>query len=231
MRPHWVFPTKGILFIENEGIYYESKTHNQFLNCQRGYIGVERYHDKGTIVYGPYYLEGQKVEDGKVYVSRSWPLGLVSDVNIKDPGLLHTIDDIVEPNGPGRVEPREPALTSILENYDDDLATQYEIEPKIGYVGNYTHGPSGVYFDDRNIYVASSNLPEYMIGTFSTDDSVGPDLEGISDITQFLEDHQFNPTISSKTRDTIKLVYLSMVSLLTVMYLQIKSNRVVSVHL
>ena len=39
-----------------------------------------------------------------------------------------------------------------------------------------------MYFDDRNIYVASSNLPEYMIGTFSTDDSVGPDLEGISDI-------------------------------------------------
>ena len=50
--------------------------------------------------------------------------------------------------------------------------------PQIGYIANYTAGPSGVFMGDDNIAVASSSLPYYDIGPFSTDSSVGPALVG-----------------------------------------------------
>ena len=122
------FPDSGLLFIGTEGIYYTEKSFNQFLNCTRGYINVEYAHAIGETVYGPYFIEGiEEIEDpyGRTdkLISRSWPLGLVSDVDVQDPGLLHTIDDEVFINGPGRVDPREP-LESFVENYDDKLVNQ-----------------------------------------------------------------------------------------------------------
>ena len=59
LRLHWVSPESGVIFIDNEGIFYESKTYNQFLNCRRGFIGVRQSIPKGSTVYGPYFLEGQ----------------------------------------------------------------------------------------------------------------------------------------------------------------------------
>ena len=74
------------------------------------------------------------------HVSRSWPLGLVEDIDIKDPGILHTLDDEVYVDGPGRVDPSDPLLCQLklenvsksehtfdftfLENYNDDLVLQ-----------------------------------------------------------------------------------------------------------
>ena len=42
------------------------------------------------------------------------------------------------------------------------------------YVGDKTYGISGIYFDKEHVFVSSSNFPSYVIGKFSTDDSVGP---------------------------------------------------------
>ena len=114
------FPDKGVIFIDNEAIYYTSKTPNQFLNCKRGYIGVNATHNKGSYVYGPYYVETKITDkEGDTYVSRSWPLGLVESIEIKEPGLLHTLDDLISVNNengkdrPGRLDPREPILCQI----------------------------------------------------------------------------------------------------------------------
>lgn len=190
------FPKKGIIFIDNEAIFYNRKTFNQFLDCHRGYIGVETEHKEGSYVYGPYYLETRITDKDNVeYVSRSWPLGLVEDIDIKDPGLLHTINDSVYINGPGRIDPADPLLCvlnyfdvkpvvtinpnyTFLENYDDDLTRQKSSDGSIGYVGDRTHGPDGVYYDDDYAFVSSSGFPSYPIGNFMIQDTPEDQLVG-----------------------------------------------------
>ena len=184
------FPQSGVLFVENEAIFYTGKSLNQFLGCKRGYIGVEKTHIKNTKVYGPYYIETKLTdENGIEYTSRSWPMGLVESVDIVDPGLLHTAEDSIVVDGQGRVDPREEALCKIdsdnsiidnfLENYQDDLVTQKTSDSDLlAYVGNFTHGVDGVFFDDRYIYVSSSGFPDYPIGSFSlgSEGAVGPNI-------------------------------------------------------
>ena len=103
------FANKGVIFVDNEAIFYTEKTPNQFLNCTRGYIGVISEHRKGSHVYGPYYIETRIIDEDNVeHVSRSWPIGLVESIDIKDPGLLHTIEDKVVADEPGRVDPADP---------------------------------------------------------------------------------------------------------------------------
>ena len=170
------FPESGVIIVDDEAIYYPRKSFNQFLDCKRGYIGVEALHTTGARVYGPYYLESQKVEGNLVYKSRSFPLGLVKRVDIRDEGLLYTKDDEVRLGGPGKEDPRETILSSLLENYDDVLTRQMVASPEMQYVGDKTYGISGIYFDKEHVFVSSSNFPSYVIGKFSTDDSVGPTI-------------------------------------------------------
>ena len=178
------FPDEGILFIRDEAIRYTSKSANQFFGCKRGDIGVMREHPQGSKVYGPYYVEAKYQEEGKTFVSRSWPLGLVQSVDIKDSGLLHVEGPVVSGgdevyiNGPGRIDPRDKILTSFIENYDAVLATQAEAAPAIGYIGNFTAGVSGVFFDEKHVFVTSSNLPYSTLGPFSDNDTAGTKLEG-----------------------------------------------------
>ena len=181
------FPDKGVIFIDYEAIFYERKTPNQFLDCKRGYIGVEADHSLGTYVYGPYYLETRIIDKDDVeYVSRSWPVGLVEDVDIKDPGLLHTIDDNVYALKPGRIDPADPLLCRLnyektsttiddevdftfLENYEDELVQQNTFNTEqVAYVGDRTHGPDGVFYDDDYGFISSSGFPSYPIGPFNT---------------------------------------------------------------
>ena len=187
------FPNRGLIFIDEEAIFYSDKTPNQFLNCHRGYIGVNARHSEGTHVYGPYYVETRITDkEGVEHVSRSWPLGLVETVSVEDPGLLYQLDSKVTPDGPGLIDYREQSLAKMtpagvtytfLENYDDDLTTQKDTSPdEIRYVGNRTHGPDGVYFDDKYVFVSSSGFPSYKIGYFNTsqylpiEQKVGPRL-------------------------------------------------------
>ena len=176
------FPNSGIVFIDDEAISYTSKTFNQFLGCVRGHIGVTKLHNKGTTVYGPYYIEGIYIEDGEEYVSRSYPLGLVEDVEVVEPGLLHTIDDEVFVNGPGRIDPREPIMESFIENYEDVLSQQATSLGEFGYVGNFSAGVNGVYFDKRHVFVTSSNLPYYSIGKFGQNPEIGKDIKGYNQV-------------------------------------------------
>ena len=189
------FPSKGVIFIDEEAIFYNRKTLNQFLDCHRGYIGVDKTHKSTTKVYGPYYIKTTITDkDGVEHVSRSWPLGLVESVSVEDPGLLHKVDDKVELDGPGLIDYREQGLASLneanettytfLENYDDDLVTQKSSDPaEMAYVGNRTHGPDGIFFDDQHLFVSSSGFPSYQIGVFNKPgtpeaDRVGPDMVG-----------------------------------------------------
>ncbi len=176
------FPNSGVVFIDDEAISYTSKTFNQFLGCVRGYIGVAKLHNKGTSVYGPYYIEGKYIEDEEEFISRSWPLGLVETVEVVEPGLLHTIDDEVFVNGPGRIDPREPIMESFIENYDDVLSEQSLSLGELGYVGNYSAGVNGVYFDKKHVFATSSNLPYYSIGRFGTNPEIGKSIQGYNQV-------------------------------------------------
>ena len=96
-------------------------------------------------------------------MSRSWPVGLVEDVDIKDPGLLHTIDDKVYALDPGRIDLSDPLLCRLnyekvstdiedevnftfIENLEDELVQQST--DNVAYVGDRTHGPDGIFYDD-----------------------------------------------------------------------------------
>ena len=161
------FPESGVVIIENEAITYEYKSFNQFFKCKRGYKGVDKAYSKYTTVNGPYYYEGTVTVDGEELLSRMFPLGLVQDVDIRDPGVLHELTDKVVPNGPGRLNPREPIMGSFLENINDQLVTVSDRFLAHEYFGNYTAGVNGVYFDDKHVFVASSNLPYSIVGPFS----------------------------------------------------------------
>ncbi len=175
------FPESGVIYIEDEAVAYTSKTLNQFLGCTRGYVGVEATHTSGAHVYGPYYLEASYEKDGETYVSRSWPLGLVGSIAVNDPGTLHSVNDEVFVSGAGREDKRDLAFSSFIENTADQLAGQDATEPNLAYISNYTAGPSGVYMTKNAVAVATSSLPYYDIGPFSTDNSLGPNLTGHND--------------------------------------------------
>lgn len=161
------FPDRGVLIIDKEAIFYESKSLNQFFNCKRGYIGVDKEHFRGTDVHGPYYYEGTTTIDGVEYMSRSMPLGLVEDLEIRDPGVLHELTDDVTAGIAGRIEPREQILGSYIENLTDELVITNDRLSLIEYFGDVTAGVNSVYFDKDYTYVGSSNLPYYMVGPFS----------------------------------------------------------------
>jgi len=169
------FPDSGVLFIENEGIRYTSKNLTQFLNCTRGYRGIELDHDAGNSVYGPYYIEGTIDDNGVQRTSRSWPLSLVKNVRVDNGGLLVLNDTDITINGPGMDDPSEQIIASFEENVGDALTTQSS--PNNGQVEDITYGVSGVYYNDDYVVVGSNNFPPDRIGDFSTDGSVGPDLE------------------------------------------------------
>ena len=73
-------------------------------------------------------------------------------------------------------------MASIRENTTSELVSQANSEPNMAFVSDRTRGPGAVSFDERHVFVESSNLPEYTIGPFSTDDSVGPDLVAAEDV-------------------------------------------------
>ena len=64
---------------------------------------------------------------------RSWPLGLVDEVRIDDPGLLHLESDNVVINGVGRIDPAE-SISSFKENNSHTLAEQAAVLPSMNYV-------------------------------------------------------------------------------------------------
>ena len=108
------FPDQGVVFIDQEAIYYNRKTPNQFLGCSRGHIGVEAEHTQGSIVYGPYYVETRLIDkDGVERVSRSWPKGIVEAVDVIDPGLLNDRFDKVDLGINGIFDPRDQVLCTI----------------------------------------------------------------------------------------------------------------------
>ena len=171
------FPDKGVIFIDQEGIFYDGKTFNQFLNCQRGYVSEAREHATNSKVWGEIIIRTEYTnENQETFFSESWPSGLVRYVEIDKPGLLQTLDDQITTGGPGRVDPALPTLNYWDENYFDELVrqdTQY-----LQYVENYTWGLNGVFFDDEFVYLSTSNLPAYVLQDFSDDGSVGSEITG-----------------------------------------------------
>lgn len=101
------FPDSGVLFIENEGVFYISKTDTRFLGCIRGYLGQETLHEINVSVLGPYYIQGEylfqsepttnkcDVKGSTRITSRSWPIGLISGTHISNPGVLHSKTDTI----------------------------------------------------------------------------------------------------------------------------------------
>lgn len=175
------FPSDGFLFIGEEMISYESKTFNQFLGCKRGIRGVEKPHDIGDSVSGPYYVEASYEIDGTNYVSRNWVLGLVGDVRVREPGLLHTINDNIIVDKPGRIDDRDVILRTVMENVKSDLAEQNDTI-NLPFIENLTSGVSGLYFDKSNVFVTSTNWPQYPIGPFTTD----PDVKFVFDQKDYI---------------------------------------------
>ena len=197
------FPNSGVMFIGQEGIQYNSKSLNQFFECKRGHIGVESAHDKGSDVYGPYYIEAKTKIDNIEYTSFSWPLGLVQGVEVVDGGLLHTKSDDVYINGPGRVDPRVPALASFVENYEEQLTSQSAFPPELTFVQNYTAGVSGVYFDANYIFASSSGFPYYSMGPFSDNGTIGGNLAANDTIYVIPRELRENTAILTKGTDEI----------------------------
>lgn len=177
------YPASGLMFIGDEAISYTSRSSNQFFGCRRGRRGFASSHSVGTTVYGPYYVYGSYVDStGTKVTSRSWPSGLVSSVDILDPGILHSSDDVVEPGPPGDRDRRSMVLKtfSSTENYRNIFASVKN--NSVSEINNFTYGINGVYFDDKNAYLLGNNLPNYPIGEFSNNNTVGRNIKPVSTI-------------------------------------------------
>ena len=143
------FPDSGIIFVGTEGIKYTSKSSNQFFGCTRGYVNVIKQHNIGDAVFSQYYIEAIVTDKhGVEYSSRSWPVAIVEDVTIIDPGFLHSVGDKFIAGKPGNIDPEDYVLATIQENISDDLATQ-ENTSNLGIVQDTTYGVSDVYYNDE----------------------------------------------------------------------------------
>ena len=190
------FPDSGVLFIENEAVFYQSKSVNQFFGCVRGYIGVGTFHEFGATVRGPYYLLSEILlsnEEGcYTATSRSWPNNVIQSVKITNPGLLHDEDDLVTTEYSGDKDPADPVVNSWEENSADELVSQgFNVpatpsNPKRGDVRDITFGIDSVYFDDNIVYVSNSGLSGLSdAGPFDTTENVGSNLQAIPKINAF----------------------------------------------
>ena len=170
------FPDQGIIFIDNEGIYYKGRTQNEFLDCVRGSLGVDSTHTVGSDVYGPYYIEGRAVDaDGVEHVSRSWPVGLVRGVNVIEPGLLHEYNDTAAVTGPGTCPIGDPLFCilnedtierTFIENDNHALIDQKTFGPTMKYVRDRTTGVNGSYLNEDFGFFSTSGIPYHKIGDF-----------------------------------------------------------------
>lgn len=154
------FPDSGVIFIDNEGIFYTDKTETNFLNCTRGFLGQERLHEQNSKVRGPYYVQGDYLFQPEVtedkcsakqpvrVTSRSWPIGLVRSANILDPGLLHSEADVIT-----IVDPVDQRNRSDIQIEVSDVSTGNISEvfiqdpgPKTTSVGDF------LYFDNTDTF-------------------------------------------------------------------------------
>ena len=167
------FPYTGVIYIENEGISYTSKSLNQFFGCTRGHIGVATKHKFFESVFGQRKLRATTTIDDVKYETYCFVLGLADSIKVVDGGLMHKINDPVHVNGPGAVDPRQPILTSFIENITEVTVTESIGLPD---VTNITAGVNSVYFNSEFCLAGTSGFPYYTIGQFSSDNSVGPNL-------------------------------------------------------
>jgi len=170
------FPSSGVVYIGTEGVSYTSKSLNQFFGCKRGYIGIQSPHYASDKIFGSRIIRGEITLDEVKYETYCWVLGLAEKVNVIDGGLLHKTSDSVYVNGPGAIDPRQPILVSLIENYDEKTVTQAALPPAMTNVSHFTAGINSAYFNDEFALVGTSGFPYYTIGQFSTDDSIGPNL-------------------------------------------------------
>ena len=167
------FPYSGVIYIQNEGVSYTSKSMNQFFGCTRGHIGVAAIHGLADSVFGERKIRAATTLDGIKYETYCFVLGLADSIRVVDGGIMHKANDPVHVNGPGAINPRQPILSSFIENIEEATVTEAMGLPD---VTNITASVSSVYFDPEFCLVSTSGLPYYTIGQFSSDDSVGPDL-------------------------------------------------------
>ena len=167
------FPYSGVIYIEDEGISYTSKSMNQFFGCTRGHIGVAATHRVLDSVFGQRKLRATTTLDGIKYETYCFVLGLADSIRVVDGGLMHRANDPVHVNGPGAIDPRQPILSSFIENVTESTVTEALGLPD---VTNITAGVNSVYFNSEFSLIATSGFPYYTIGQFSSDDSIGPNL-------------------------------------------------------
>ena len=190
------FPDSGLIFIENEGILYSSKSTNQFFGCVRGHIGVAATHSSGVSVHGPYYLKGSILlsnEDGcYTATSRSWPNNIIQGVEVLNPGLLHEVDALASTEYSGRKDSTDPVINYWIENNQDTLASQgfnppnVIQTPKRGDIRDTTFGIDSVYFDNNFVYVSNTGLPSVAdIGPWDSTSNYGQDLLATPKINVF----------------------------------------------
>jgi hypothetical protein len=175
------FPESGVIFIGAEAIRYTSKSNNQFFGCTRAIDGHGSTHAIGSVVYGSKYAELTTASG----ITKVWMGALYRGIAVSDGGILANVDDTVDVGLPGDTDYRDPILNSLQENTNDTLVTMTNMTD-VTDVSDVTVGISAIYYDEDNVYVESSGLPDYDIGPFSTDGSVGPDLKGNASSTHVI---------------------------------------------
>lgn len=175
------FPESGVIFIGAEAIRYTSKSNNQFFGCTRAIDGHGETHALGAVVYGSKYAELTTASG----VTKVWMGALYRGISVSDGGILAKVDDTVDVGLPGDTDYGDPILKSLQENTNDTLVTMTNTTD-VTDVSDVSVGISAIYYNDDNVIVESSGLPDYDIGPFSTDGSVGPDLKGNASSTHII---------------------------------------------
>lgn len=159
------FPeTNGIIQIDNELIFYKTKSYSQFFECTRGYFGtVAATHTVNTEVTTTEYLYSYIDGDTKNPVKMRL-LGLVAYADIRDGGAYYSESDIVDISPNGVIDTRQQfSGWRINEVGNTASSSVLEYQNKISNVVNEV---ASVYKGDDYTYVASAGFPYYSIGPF-----------------------------------------------------------------
>lgn len=157
----------GKVIIDNEEIFFENKSVNQFSSLSRT---QPVFHASGTPVYNDIFVTAEYVEDdGSVAIFKAVPLGVVYNLSVEKNSPYLSENDVIEVSQSGSevsdvtiIDKKTGFIRwKINENLSSPISSNSNISQDLDRVISEV---SAIFEDDQYYYIASSGYPSHSIG-------------------------------------------------------------------